>query len=166
MASSSSDMAPLLFALIGLVATGAMLLFPSDQSQNNRAEYGAQETKGVQKEQNSKKYLELKQDNILLGNKIDFGKLGLNPNIPTLIFAKASWCGHCVRATPKIQDIGNKFDVNIIELDETNPVSQKNLGVGAFPTFLKVDKNGNVSLLSKGFSASVEKDIQKFASRS
>lgn len=154
----SSDAAPLMFALIGLAATGMMLMLGTSSNSSKESYSGTNNTPS------GKRYLELKNDEIVLDKKIDLNALGLDSSIPTVIFAKASWCGHCVRATPKIKDIFDTSNINIIEVDETNQKSQKNLGVSAFPTFLKVNERGDVVVFEKGFGPAVEKSIGALSS--
>ena len=168
---SSTETSLLIASLAGIIAliTFGFTSSSSDSRDSfSPASFSPDSKNYAQASPSGKKYFVMKNDKNNkntngIGRNIDLESLGLDPSIPTIIFAKASWCGHCVRATPTIQGLQKELNINIIEVDETNKKSQENLGVKAFPTFFIV-KNGTVTDFKKGFSPDVEKAIRALSS--
>ncbi|WP_435623771.1 TlpA family protein disulfide reductase [Flagellimonas sp.] len=110
--------------------------------------------------------------------------VALNNEKLTLIDFWEVWCGACVRAFPKVEDIKNKYKSDLmvigivsenqeraIELVQKKGATFQNLvgntdlrkmfDVHGWPTYFLVDKNGIVQNEYSGFSDQIEKDVQR-----
>lgn len=108
----------------------------------------------------------------------------INTSKLTLIDFWEVWCGWCIKAFPKVEDLKNKYesDLNIIgivskdmenarklvekkEATFLNLAGNKELnetfGVTSWPRYFLVDKNGIIQEEYHGFSDQIEKDVQR-----
>lgn len=71
---------------------------------------------------------------------------------PTLIEVYASWCPHCHRMAPIVEDMKEIYAgrVNIVQLDgDANPKVDEVFGVESYPTFI-IYKNGEEQTRTSG----------------
>lgn len=115
---------------------------------------------------NENEMIEIKTDKITL---IDFWEV---------------WCGWCIAAFPKVEDLKNKFSsklniVGIVTEDKENAVKlvkkkgtsflnlignkelKKVFSVNSWPRYFLIDKNGIIQKEYHGFSEQIEKDIEE-----
>ncbi len=153
MSSDGPAIALGLAAFIGL----SMYFFGGNQNAPKRQNY-------EEKSQQGKQYISLKDDTFQLSDPFDFEKFNLDSNIPTVIFAKASWCSHCTRATPEVKKLFDELNINVIDADESNKEAHKFLNIKGFPTLYKVTKDGHIQpFKSAGFGPETIGSIKKFA---
>ena len=80
------------------------------------------------------------------------GKLPSNGK-PTLIDFSATWCGPCKIMKPVFNDLEDTYDdrMNFVNIDiDENPELSRRYNINAVPTFIFLDKNGNVVVTMEG----------------
>ena len=108
----------------------------------------------------------------------------IKTNKVTLIDFWEIWCGPCIKALPKVEELKNKYEddlfiVGIVSQDKENArilIEKKNISflnlignheiketfdVISYPRYYLVDKLGIVQKVYYGFSDEIEKDIQE-----
>lgn len=108
----------------------------------------------------------------------------IKSNLITLIDFWEVWCGPCIASLPKIEELKNKFpiDIKVIgivsedkeaalklvgekEITFLNFIGNKELknlfNVNSFPRYFLVDRDGIIQKEYHGFSKQIERDIQK-----